>query len=216
MKRLIILILPLILTGCNFDKETSVLVLPTNNGSIEEAREEEDQKEKQVKNEDKNILVFPVDDFKNRITKKSFGDYITPKNSSVQPERFNGYHTGVDVEYEDVEVDVLVRSIADGIVLYSGWISDYGGVVVVNHEIEENNYTVIYGHIKQLSLIKKGIEVIAGEQIGVLGEGRTRETDGERKHLHFGLYKGGEINFKGYVQNEDELSRWLDPLIVFK
>src|SRR3989344_6907506 len=47
-------------------------------------------------------LVWPVDEFEERITKKPFGIFITPQNSPIKPERFSGYHTGVDVENGDV------------------------------------------------------------------------------------------------------------------
>jgi len=39
----------------------------------------------------------------------------------------------------------------------------------------------------------------------------TKETDEERKHLHFGIHEGESVNLLGYVQNTNELSGWLDP-----
>jgi murein DD-endopeptidase MepM/ murein hydrolase activator NlpD len=204
---ILIFIFVLFLTGCSLNKpQANVIVeteLNTNMG--------EDKVAVIIEPKTEYNPVFPVDDFQNRITKKRFGEYITQNNSPIKQERFNGYHTGVDVEYEDVKGDVLVRSVADGVVIYSGWVSGYGGVIIINH----NNYTALYGHVKQLSSIKKNVNVRVSEQIGTLGDGKTMETDNERKHLHFGIYKGQEINFRGYVQSEDELMKWLDPLKLY-
>src|SRR5438105_4096773 len=43
-------------------------------------------------------LTPPIGNSLSRVTKKPFGIYITPQNSPVQPEKFKGYHTGVDFE----------------------------------------------------------------------------------------------------------------------
>lgn len=161
-------------------------------------------------------LVQPVKEFKSRITKKPFGIYITPENSPVKPERFRGYHTGVDVEYGDVAATVPVVAIATGTVIYSGRVSGYGGVAVIRHRIKGKNYRILYGHIKPGSLIVKDTKVKAGEQIGILGRGGTEETDGERKHLHFAVYTGDDLNFRGYVRTEALLEKWVDPLILFE
>ncbi|NTU99252.1 hypothetical protein HGA64_04600 [Candidatus Falkowbacteria bacterium] len=44
------------------------------------------------------VFVPPISDALSRVTKKPFGIKVSPKNSSVSPERFTGYHTGVDFE----------------------------------------------------------------------------------------------------------------------
>lgn len=156
-------------------------------------------------------LTEPIAEFTNRITKKPFGIYITPQNSPVQPERFSGYHTASDVEYEDVTGDVPVRAIADGVVTRSGQVNGYGGLLVIQHGEEFQNVSSLYGHLKVSSLPRVGTEIKAGDQIGVLGEGGSADAGGERKHLHFGILKSGVTDIRGYVQNESELSSWLDP-----
>jgi murein DD-endopeptidase MepM/ murein hydrolase activator NlpD len=160
-------------------------------------------------------LVEPIKDFKQRITKKFFGTYVTPNNSPVQPEKFTGYHTGVDVEYGDVATDVPVYAVADGNVLLARWASGYGGVIAIQHVINNQKLVGVYGHINPSSLPKVGQKIQAGQQIGILGKGGTNETDGERKHLHFGLVKGISPTLLGYVQNKSQLSAWIDPLPVF-
>ncbi|MDP2696011.1 MAG: M23 family metallopeptidase [bacterium] len=161
------------------------------------------------------ILVEPIADFKRRITKKPFGIYITPDDSPVQPEKFSGYHTAVDVEYSNVLDDVLVMTIADGEVVASKTVSGYGGVVVIKHIINNETVLAIYGHLDNSRSAEKGTIVKQGETVGYLGQDQTKETDYERRHLHFGIIKGDKINFAGYVSDESELDGWYDPLIFY-
>lgn len=163
----------------------------------------------------KSELVFPVAEFKERITKKSFGTYVTPDNSPVTPERFKGYHTGVDVEYDDTTTDVPVSAISDGIVVFSGTVNGYGGLVVIQHTIDDKDYLVFYGHLAPGSLIIQDSDVLVGQQIGVLGKAYSTETDGERRHLHLAVYTDIYINMLGYVQNKEDLSKWIDPMLLF-
>jgi len=161
----------------------------------------------------KNTLAEPVADFRSRITKKPFGIYITPQNSPIQPEKFTGYHTGFDVEYADIVSDTPVYSVSDGTVEYAGIVSGYGGVIVVKENIDGKDILTLYGHLNPTTLISVGQKVSKNEQIGILGKDKSQETDGERKHLHFGIIKGGTIDFRGYVQNETELNAgWYNPL----
>src|SRR5438105_13240780 len=39
---------------------------------------------------------IPLENAQTRVTKKFFGTKVSPGNSPVTPERFSGYHTGVD------------------------------------------------------------------------------------------------------------------------
>ena len=160
-------------------------------------------------------ITFPVKEFAKRITKKPFGIYITPETSPVQPERFQGYHTGVDVEYADTAKPVPVLAITNGEVIFSDWLSGYGGVVVIKHTIDMQDYTATYGHLNPDLLPKKNSLLKSGVQISVLGKGGTRETDKERKHLHFALHKGTGLNLKGYVLTKEGLNSWIDPTILF-
>lgn len=124
-----------------------------------------------------NELAEPVAQFKERITKKPFGIYITPQKSPIFHERFTGFHSGVDVEYQDVLNDVPIFSIADGMVVISEYASGYGGVMVIKYEIKGKTLYGIYGHLKSSSMLKTGVQVKKGEQIGILGTGYSSETD---------------------------------------
>lgn len=152
---------------------------------------------------------YPIAQFEQRITKKPFGIYITPQNSPVQPERFSGFHTGVDVEYEDTIEDIPVFAVCDGEIVLSRWVSGYGGTVIIKCQINKADYYILYGHLR-VSSITKNVKILKGDQIAVLGKGKTQETDFERKHLHFSVHKDS-LDLRGYVQKQDELQGWVDP-----
>ena len=149
-----------------------------------------------------------------RVTKKPFGVWIDPETSPVSPERFSGYHTGVDFEIfsDEADQDVPVYAICDGEVVRKEWVSGYGGVLITECEFEEDPITTLYGHIRLSSVVAEvGDRVNAEDFLGFLGEGGSRDTDGERKHLHLGIHRGRTIEYRGYVQNESELEKWIDP-----
>lgn len=190
MKKILVLLISVIfLSACTSKKETAN---PAINPSPSTTPEQ----------------TLPISEFKARITKKKFGTYITPQNSPVSPERFTGYHTGVDVEYGDVDTDVPVFTIDDGHVISSGTVNGYGGFVAIHHQ----NTISTYGHLRPSSLVKNNTNVKKGDQIGVLGTGFTSETDNERKHLHFSIINGTKLDLRGYVSTSSSLSLWQNPL----
>jgi murein DD-endopeptidase MepM/ murein hydrolase activator NlpD len=154
-------------------------------------------------------VVLPVAEFFERISKKPFGIYITPENSPVQPERFTGYHVGVDVEYEDIAESVPVYAVCDGEVVLAKWVAGYGGTMAIKCGLDSQSLFFIYGHLDQQSFAKSKL-VKTGDQIAILGEGETRQTDFERKHLHLAIKKD-KLDLRGYVDKEEELAEWLDP-----
>ena len=159
---------------------------------------------------EKSEYVLPVKNFKEGITKKPFGIYITPKNSPVAPEKFQGFYTGVDIEETQGEI-IPVLAIADGEVIYSGWVVGYGGVL----GLKIDKYLVLYGHLNADTIPKVGTKVVRGQQLGYLGKGNTKETDFERQHLHFGILKSGRFDLRGYVQSQNDLENWLNPANFF-
>ncbi len=160
-------------------------------------------------------LFPPLSSASERVTKKPFGIKVSPGSSPVSPERFSGYHTGVDFEIFQGEenLDIYVSAICSGPILVKRIVSGYGGAVVQKCSIENIAVTVIYGHLK-LSNIERSVgdEMPAGENIGMLGREYSAETAGERKHLHLGIHKGNEINYLGYVQREKDLSGWINAM----
>lgn len=163
-------------------------------------------------------LHWPMENFQENVTLKFFGTYIQPENSPVQPERFRGYHTGIDVEISPDQMDeaIAVYALKDGEVLLSRWVSGYGGVLVLGTELNGSPCTILYGHLDiDRSTYQVGDEVRRGDILAYLGQAYSNETDGERKHLHLAIHQGQEIHLAGYVQNEAELLEWIDPLSLF-
>lgn len=158
--------------------------------------------------------LSPIDEFKQRITKKPFGILIDPATSPVQPEKFSGYHTAVDVEYGDVEAAVVVRAIGNGKVVVSRTADGYGGVFVVQHPYISNFYT-LYGHVDPASLPRNGTVVTAGQILGRLAPEFSAGSGGERKHLHFGVVRKAQVDIAGYVSAQPALAGWMDPLELF-
>lgn len=160
-------------------------------------------------------LLEPVSHFKGRITKKTFGMHITPETSPVEHDRFSGYHTGVDAEYTDTSGDIPVSAISGGVVVVSTWATGYGGVIVVHHSRTDIPPFSLYGHLNPATLLPVGSRVTAGEQLGILGDDHSEQTDGVRKHLHFSLYTGEKFDMRGYVPGTEDLTNWADPLDFF-
>ncbi len=159
----------------------------------------------------------PINRMSERVTKKPFGIHITPKDSPVQPERFSGYHTGMDFELLPGETphDIAVRAACTGDVIYRNRVGGYGGVVVQRCALEGKSVTVLYGHLSLASVAAALKNLQAGDRIGVLGTGFSDETDNERAHLHFAIHHGADVELKGYVPAEKDLTTWADPMTVF-
>ncbi|MFH1523264.1 MAG: M23 family metallopeptidase [Patescibacteria group bacterium] len=163
-------------------------------------------------------FIAPLSQPRERVSLKKFGDYITPKNSPVQPEKFSGYHTGVDYEILPGEEDteVIVRAVCAGTIKEKAYVSGYGGVATAECSLNDEEVLIIYGHLDLASIdYEAGDNLAAGEVIGVLGKGGSPETDGERKHLHLGIYKGNKINYIGYAASQEILASWIDPCLYF-
>jgi len=167
----------------------------------------------------KKLIAEPISNALARITKKPFGIYVRPGHSPVSPERFTGYHTGVDFETYASETDAVVPvyAICTGTLAIKEMARGYGGMAAERCKISGQDVTVVYGHIKLASVATKvGERLTAGEQLAILGKGYSTETDGERKHLHLGIHKGAVINTGGYVSTAAELSGWIDAEKLLK
>ena len=161
---------------------------------------------------------FPLERALERVTKKPFGLYVTPKNSPVSPERFSGYHVGVDFETfaDEEDREVAVSAVCEGELVLKKSSAGYGGVVVQRCQIDHEPVTVVYGHLRLESVSAKvGDLVKRGAALGVLGKGYSAETDGERKHLHLGVHRGSSLTVRGYVQTKAAMSEWLDARLYF-
>lgn len=152
-----------------------------------------------------------------RVTKKPFGIYVEPGNSPVSPERFRGFHTGMDFETLPDETDIFVLTACCGPVILNQWVSGYGGVVVQQCTLDGELVTVLYGHLCLSSVSTPvGDTLTAGASFALLGTGGSHETDGERRHLHLAIHRGSGVELKGYVQRQEDLSSWIDPMTVLR
>jgi len=168
-----------------------------------------------------NSLAWPLPDAGSRPTPLHFGLYVTPdpdENPIDPPERFTGYHAATDFEVYrgEAKKDVPVYAICGGKIIFSGHSEGYGGLITQHCSIKGEPVTVIYGHLTVDSLVDADTLAGTGQTIGILGTGRSSETDGNRKHLHLGIVKGHGGGVAGYVQNESELDGYIDPMSVLR
>ena len=106
-------------------------------------------------------------------------DFINPvKNeNSIISQGIKPGHNGIDI------VSILgdnVYASAMGQVLYSGFDTIYGNIVILSHQ---NNFYTFYGHLDTI-LVSAHNFVKSGEVIGLVGE--SGMTDGP--HLHFEIW----------------------------
>jgi hypothetical protein len=191
----------------------AVIIIDINKPSQVNQPGKEEQEQEYQASEDVKSLNIPLRQAEKRITKKPFGIKISPENSPISPERFSGYHTGIDYEIFENEqnIDVEVFAICSGKLLKKERVSGYGGALIQECELEGQPAIVLYGHIELNSVEQNpGDYVLLGDPLALLGEAFSRDTDGERKHLHIGIHKGTAMNVRGYVQNELELKNWID------
>ncbi|MDO8649124.1 MAG: M23 family metallopeptidase [Candidatus Peregrinibacteria bacterium] len=159
---------------------------------------------------------LPLPNARERLTPLAFGLYVTPdpaQNPINPPERFTGFHAGLDFEIRPGEADreVTVYAICDGAVAYSGSAEGYGGVIVQHCALQGEPVTVLYGHLSSDSRPEVGQVLTRGETIGTLAPGHSVASGFNRKHLHLGIHRGETVEFLGYVQSERELENFIDP-----
>lgn len=165
---------------------------------------------------------YPMDSYFERQRLKGFGQFINDdfykgKEHRFPFNRFYGYHAAVDLEYlpQELEKNIPVYAVTNGKIKYIGELDGYGGVILQDIGL---NKTALYGHVKTNDLqYKVGQEARAGEIITYLGDEFSSETSRERKHLHFGVYKGTDLYFKGHEASVDSLNRrWENPTTYLK
>ncbi|MDD3498522.1 MAG: M23 family metallopeptidase [Candidatus Moranbacteria bacterium] len=190
---------------------------PGNQDKDAESETSEAENEKNSAPRENGNLSAPMDNAQKRITKKTFGMFVSPETSPVKDDKFRGFHTGADFEVfeKEIEAEVPIKAVCSGILALKKIASGYGGVAVQKCEIDGKAATIIYGHMDPGSIgFEKGDEIKAGEIVGNLGDNKSAETDGARKHLHLGIHKGENINIKGYVDSEEKTADWIDPCLL--
>ncbi len=99
------------------------------------------------------------------------------------------YHLGEDVAW--FEQGAGYFAIADGIVRMVQHGGDWGGLIIVEHRISDDEYCcALYGHAGRFLFAPAGTEVKAGQIIGTMGLSFSLENGGHGSHCHFGIFKG--------------------------
>lgn len=83
------------------------------------------------------------------------------------------FHAGIDI---GVPSGTPIHALADGVIIYSGWMSGYGNTVMIDH----GNVVSLYGHNSSLA-VSCGQHVAGGQVISYSGS--TGNSTGP--HLHF-------------------------------
>lgn len=102
------------------------------------------------------------------------------------------FHAGIDIAGKKGDG---IFSAADGIIVQSGFDTDYGNFVIVEHL---HNLRTVYMHLDSIEA-KEGDEVVRGEKIGTMGSsGRSTGT-----HLHFQIMQHEQaVSPLPYLRNE--------------
>ena len=104
---------------------------------------------------------------------------ITSRYGAVESVR-DHTHAGLDIA---APYGTTIVAAADGEITYSGWMSGYGNLIIIDHG---NGIQTYYGHCSKL-YAKVGDEVKAGNTIAAVGS--TGNSTGN--HLHFEIRKNG-------------------------
>lgn len=117
--------------------------------------------------------------------------FFTPVKGIVT-NKFNAStkHYGVDIVAKKNEA---IKSVYDGMVIFSEWSSTTGHVIALQHT---NNVISVYKH-NSVILKKQGTHVKVGESIAIIGESGEFTTG---PHLHFELWiNGNPVDPEKYI-----------------
>lgn len=110
-------------------------------------------------------------------------DFIWPVKATTLTSRFgrrNGRpHEGIDIR---ARKGTRIRAAESGKVIHSGWLGDYGKVVIIKHP---GQYRSVYAHASKLH-VRRGQFVDRGQRIAEVGT--TGKSTGP--HLHFEIRRG--------------------------
>jgi murein DD-endopeptidase MepM/ murein hydrolase activator NlpD len=126
---------------------------------------------------------YPVSGCRNT---SAYGRRADPMSAAIK------FHSGVDLACNQ---GTPIKATADGIVSHSGWTTDSGYVVVLEHGL---GFSTIYAHNRN-NAVKVGDEVRRGDVIGQVGS--TGRTTGP--HVHYEVLKDGKnVNPAPYLAGE--------------
>ncbi|ETD73141.1 hypothetical protein V757_00255 [Pelistega indica] len=109
------------------------------------------------------------------------------------------FHQGVDYS---VPIGTPVHAAQSGTIVYLGWMSGYGNLVVIKHD---NVYSTVYGHLNSFTKgLKVGSKVEKGQVFAK--SGNTGQSTGP--HLHY------EIRARGLAVNHQTGKAYSNQLLV--
>ncbi len=122
------------------------------------------------------------------------------------------YHTGLDVNRVGGDHGCPVYSTASGVVVYSGFASGWGNVIVIRHSSPVGTVYSLYGHLSQRS-VANGKSVAKGQLIGKIGSTGNSSS----AHLHFEIKNQACVNSlnilgPGYTSGHPNNYGYFDPL----
>ncbi|GLC29663.1 murein hydrolase activator EnvC family protein [Clostridium omnivorum] len=97
-------------------------------------------------------------------------------------------HTGIDIA---VGTGTAVHALADGKIIYAGWMSGYGNVVMIDH----GNIISLYAHNSSIS-VGEGQQVKGGQV--VCHSGSTGNSTGPHLHFEIRQANGETVDPMGY------------------
>ncbi len=145
---------------------------------------------------------------------KRFGEYVDV------PSR--GYHVGEDAEVppEDLapgEMQLVpVLAVADGTVAYLSNTTEYGGVIVLQHEFDGESVQTLYAYLDlDSATLRTSDSVVKGQFLANLGAEGSADAAGGRQHLFFAVYTGSEVRLRESAASPAELDAWINPYDFF-
>lgn len=116
---------------------------------------------------------------------------ITSRYGVVESSVRDHAHGGIDIA---APYGTPIKASADGTISYSGWMSGYGYLIIIDHENGVQSY---YGHCSKL-YAEVGQSVTAGDTIAAVGS--TGNSTGN--HVHFEIrLNGSTVNPESYIYN---------------
>lgn len=143
----------------------------------------------------KTQLVMPMQDGTYSIT-DGYGPRVAPTAGA------STWHRGVDF---GAPLGTPLYAVADGVVADIGYADGFGHWLVIDHMIDGEKYSTVYGHINpSYDKVTNGQKVTAGQHVAGVGT----EGTSTGPHLHFEVWRGGRLP-SGTGQHLDPIP-WLE------
>jgi murein DD-endopeptidase MepM/ murein hydrolase activator NlpD len=128
------------------------------------------------------------------------------------PQKNNSFHFGHDCGW--FLEGSGIYAIGDGVVRLVQHGGDWGGLIVVEHNIKGGlTVNALNGHCGMWLFVEAGRPVKKGQLLGVMGLGFSPENGGHGAHDHFGMFAGAFDAAKCYGRGPAgrSLEGWLIP-----